>query len=440
MHAHEIPHAVQWHEGMLLAPHHFQQLASRQEAQIQYHLTALAPFQWGIRSLQIDTNLLVSGTLRIVDLEAILPDGLIVSYDANSEDPLELDLTKHADELAHKPIYAYLVVAVRKSQTTKGDLERYVSFVGDEVVDENTGSGAVQIPRLKPQLSLILNEILPAKYVGFPLLQISYRNEAYALTDYITPTPSVSPSSAIGGMCSAVARRLREKAMFLAEQARTPTAAVDIPHYIRIQTILHGLVAGLPHFEAVLSTGISHPFLLYTALCTIVGHLSTSGSNRVPPMLDPYDHTKLRDTFEQAQDFIFQVIAEAIPEAYLAVPFHYEDGEFMIQFDEQWRDRRLILGIRGSSGSTKVDMLGWGSECLIGSQSKIEMMRNNRVLGAKRDILEIQEDLPLSPDIILFALENDPEYIVSNERLNIFNIGDEQAQNTPAEIILYVAN
>jgi hypothetical protein len=68
------------------------------------------------------------------------------------------------------------------------------------------------------------------------------------------------------------------------------------------------------------------------------------------------------------------------------------------------------------------------------------MMRNNRVLGAKRDILEIQEDLPLSPDIILFALENDPEYIVSNERLNIFNIGDEQAQNTPAEIILYVAN
>ena len=42
--ASDIPEAIQWHEGMLLAPQHFQQLAWRQETLLHYATLAASPF------------------------------------------------------------------------------------------------------------------------------------------------------------------------------------------------------------------------------------------------------------------------------------------------------------------------------------------------------------------------------------------------------------
>ena len=36
MNAYEIPDAIQWHEGLLLTPQHFQQMSARHEALVQY--------------------------------------------------------------------------------------------------------------------------------------------------------------------------------------------------------------------------------------------------------------------------------------------------------------------------------------------------------------------------------------------------------------------
>jgi type VI secretion system protein ImpJ len=75
----DVPPAIQWHEGMLLAPQHFQWQSQRQEALLHYHSAAMNPFHWGVRHLRIDPVLLVDGTLRVLELEAVLPDGLVVS-------------------------------------------------------------------------------------------------------------------------------------------------------------------------------------------------------------------------------------------------------------------------------------------------------------------------------------------------------------------------
>ncbi|HHC24263.1 MAG TPA: hypothetical protein ENK58_02435, partial [Desulfobacterales bacterium] len=66
-----LPHAIQWSEGMLLAPQHFQQVNTRQEALLHYHLMTIAPFHWGIQKLEIDESLLLQdGTFRVSELEA----------------------------------------------------------------------------------------------------------------------------------------------------------------------------------------------------------------------------------------------------------------------------------------------------------------------------------------------------------------------------------
>jgi type VI secretion system protein ImpJ len=129
----EIPEAIQWHEGMLLVPQHFQQLALRHEALVHYHAYTTAPFYWGVRRLTIDQALLVSGTLRVLELEAIMPDGLIVTHGlrhGRGESALEIDLTPYAHEMTHKPLPVHLAVAAgtQGAVAANGALTRYASI------------------------------------------------------------------------------------------------------------------------------------------------------------------------------------------------------------------------------------------------------------------------------------------------------------------------
>ena len=89
----ELPESIAWYEGMLLWPQHFQQLTRRQEARLHFHALAIAPYHWGVRELHFDRVMLVRGMLRVIELEAILPDGLVVSHLARQGGmDLELDL------------------------------------------------------------------------------------------------------------------------------------------------------------------------------------------------------------------------------------------------------------------------------------------------------------------------------------------------------------
>lgn len=162
------PPALQWHEGMLLAPHHFQQFTARQDALLHYHLTAAAPYHWGVGRLEIDNSLLLEGVFRVVSLEAILPDGLIVDHREGDAD-LEVDLSPHENEMKSDGVTVHLCVPALRGARL---LERCRSVEGTPVADENTGEGEVAIPRLKPRLTLVAGQRAPAKYVSFPLARI----------------------------------------------------------------------------------------------------------------------------------------------------------------------------------------------------------------------------------------------------------------------------
>ena len=73
--ARDLPDLIQWHEGMLLAPQHFQQADLRSEGLLHYHTSVGAPFHWGIRRLQIDGRALASGIFHVSEIEVSCPMG-----------------------------------------------------------------------------------------------------------------------------------------------------------------------------------------------------------------------------------------------------------------------------------------------------------------------------------------------------------------------------
>src|SRR5271154_2061899 len=133
---------------MLLSPQHFQLAARRTEALAAYLLESAAPFCWGVQRLQIDASLLLEAVFRVVELEAVMPDGLLVLYPAGDDEPrLELDLKAAELDARMTPVTVHVAVAVRTEHASSGGLLRYRSVEGGPVVDENTGDNALAVPR-----------------------------------------------------------------------------------------------------------------------------------------------------------------------------------------------------------------------------------------------------------------------------------------------------
>ncbi len=436
--ADEIPQPIQWHEGMLLVPQHFQQSSWRNEMLVQYSALLVSPYCWGVRQMKLDVKVLAAGMIRVLTLEAVLPDGAIITFDHAEDGELMVDLSALSDDMRASEMTVHLALPARSASIVKGSLARYEAREGPLLADENTGDGEVRIPVLRPVLTLISGEKPPPKYVSMPIARVRFADEAFVLSEYIAPTMSVPLRSPLGELCSHLAARLREKAMFVSEQVRSPSAILEKPLMLENKGRMQSLVSGLPQLEAILATGTAHPFSLYLALCNLSGHLAALGTSLLPPAFAPYDHTDIRASFEEVLDFSLRMMNEGIPETYRAWPFNLKDRIFTLNFEAEWATRRLVLGMRISTGVTEKEMIAWGEECLIGSESVIPSLRDKRIRGANREFVETDRELVPVRGVLLFTLRPDPEFVKPGEILQIRNLGERGRQFSPLEIVLYV--
>ncbi len=435
-----IPHAIQWHEGMLLAPQHFQQLALRHEALVQYSALAISPYLWGIRRLKFDSDQLLTGSIVVQELEGIMPDGTVVFYEKGHTQELSLDLKPFADRLQNKPLMVHLAVPIRASQTSRGELQRYMSIEGDTISDENAADSEIRIPRLLPRLELLATDEPPAKYVSFPVAEVTLRDNVFGLTDFVPPLVEVPLQSQLSESCTLVARRLREKALVLSEQVRSPSSTSQMPSVLGNKSRIQCIVAALPALEALLATGRAHPYELYLALCNVAGNVAPLAPGMLPPTFPAYRHENLLASFVPVITFILKTLTEGISEIYTGFAFRMEKNSFKLDFRREWVDRRLVLALRSQAGYPEKDTIAWAESVLIGTSRFIESMRQRRVLGAQRQFVPSDEELLVTKGVVLFSLTPDSEYTRAGEVLEIVPATDRPDLPKPAEIILYVRN
>jgi type VI secretion system protein ImpJ len=476
--ADEIPEAIQWHEGLLLTPQHFQQMSLRQESLLQYVAGAVAPFGWGVRLFDWDKPALAGGMLRVLKLDAVMPDGLVVSYGARGErelgdGDLSLDLSPHAERMKDGDgVTVYLAVAARDLKQTAGgrdgnvptqeerpkaaaavrDAEqgavgsdgRYLSVEGAPVRDEHTGDGAVFIPRLRPHLKLLAGDEPGKDHVSFPLARVRYSGAAYTLEGFTPPSLAVARASELGRMCSDGVRHIREKAMFLGDRLRggpggggaDARAAFDRD----TETTLRCLLAPLPQLEALLATDVTHPFAVYLALCAAAGQVATLGGNFTPPRFRPYNHKELDNTFNEVLAYIRGRVEAGTASSFMRHAFAFDRNVFRIEFKPEWETKRLVLGIRGRQGMTEAELSRWGMECVIGSAPRMESLLRNRMRGARREFVEYDDDLVPTRGELLFLLTVDRDFVEPGQLLQIFNPGVQAQERHPSAIFMYVRN
>ncbi|MBV8518863.1 MAG: type VI secretion system baseplate subunit TssK [Acidobacteria bacterium] len=416
-----LPAAVHWSEGMLLSPHHFQRAAQRCDALPHYHASLASPFHWGV--VRFERNQPLGTLLKIFAVEAVLPDGLVVSHpsplDQASLD-LELDLAKLQPDVEQGKRTVYLAV------DRKEFARRYDFNATESVPDETTGKDHLDISVLRPRLQLVLARELPSSYSGFPVARLTIAEGVVKQLPYEPPRLSVGSDSVVHKRCSAIASRLRHTA-----EARAARAKNDLDERL----LVHGLVAALPPFEALLDSGVAHPFALYLAAATLLGHLSAAGV--VPQRLKAYIHDDLLASFSAVEAAADDLLRRTIKENWQSFTFTRDDDEYRLAVSEAWVGRTIHLGIRVPNGVSENDIDEWVRNSTIGLGSDMDRLRSLRVTGLRRHPMR-EDELRPAPGCVFYTLETPPGFRADAEDQLVIHDRGGAARRRPEEVSLYV--
>ena len=450
-----LPDAVQWSEGMLLSPQHFQQNDIQAQAMLHQRLASLTPNSWGVRHLQLDATRLADGVIRIVECDAVMPDGLPMVFRAMTAG-FDLSVAveaKFAADGAPAPVRVFLAIPPRSGalDVPSTTIRRYENLPGKKTLDEVTGIGDVFVERQRARFELFTEKSLPSGYHAVPLLEVV--RDAYgavALTSYHPPMFRIGASAFLGaqGLHQQFAalrndmwEKLRELAGSGVDDAPESVAVLGAEARMHLR-VAREVAACLPLIDTILFDPLSSPAQAWWAMAQIVGRMAAVGGNPRPLAMDPYRHADCHPQFQTALAFVKRKLA--------LINTDWDSPEF-IRVGEGTYERRLpedspqtvYLELRTREGQTANDLQAWMSEARIASEDLLPVLRQRRLPGASVRVLSAREvaGLGLRADALICAVTSQrlemPQGAVDSFRAGRAMVVQGDAMNAPAAIILH---
>jgi len=443
---------IQWHEGMLLAPQHFQQESARIDALVGWQTLAGQPAAWGVRRLVVDEALLSRGVLRISLLEAILPDGMAVRFDAaTSQDAtLELDLAPYTSAGANAStgeVPVYLVVGTTRSLRLPGQPSMFRPIASSLVADEVSEALEEEVPRMAARVALMAGQAPGAAWVALQLMTVVLDNEIVRRGAYWPAQLAVAMDSPLGLRARKLAALMRAKAVFLAQQSATNASRLeDRMAMLELRAQLASVTVHLPMLEATLALPVVQPLALYLALCAQLGALAALRPGAVPLVPPDYVHADSCQAFDTVLASL-ESLALEVSQQWRGVPFTFDGGLYTLALQPRWLEvqlegrsgSRLVIGLRGQS---EPELAAWMLGATIGSRTVSASLRDRRMPGAARTPIASAPELGLraATGTALFEVAIDPEFIVAGQELVISNENGTGARGgvRPQEIVLFI--
>ena len=435
-----LPDAVCWHEGMQLLPQHFQLQALRAEVLAALFAQAGNPWFWGVTLLEIDPAALSAGLVRILALEAILPDGLPVSIQPGTGVTLELDVGPAAAASANAQVTLYLAVnPLGRSGQVLPLQGRLQSLVGESVPDLASGEHPEPILVWRPNLRLV-TEAERVDSVCLPLLRIAKEGGGFVRQPYAPPAPQVLPESLLGQAVAELCARGREKCLFLAGRLRQAELAGNADDIEELRRQLAALWARLPEVEAALNSRVVSPQSLHGLLTGMAGSwCALDSANGVPPFA-PLDFVELKRGFDEVIQWLHQVL-DKVRVGYRCLPFAAIAQGFSIQLpDTQLRRQRLVVGLRMPAGTGQQDAQDWLSHAVIASERHVATLSRQRMNGLSHQAMSRSEQVSygLGEDTHLFVIQAGGEWFDPEQPLCL--VSGQAALASPWQVVLFTAN
>ncbi|MGO4378057.1 type VI secretion system baseplate subunit TssK [Pseudoduganella sp. RAF53_2] len=399
--------AILWHDGLLLAPLHFEQLTQRQEELVAYHVRSGFQYAWGVRRLELQPGRLAQNIVAVSQLEAVMPDGLLVTH-GDQHAPLQLVISDVMIEALRAPgarCPIYLAVPVDAQVAGRARLRSVERDDSD-------------LCRVRPNARLVAEaDLTPAAEVHLPLLNLKFEKQQLQIEPFLPPLLDIDfmpldGQSSLRSRGIALYRRLGETERQLAAVA---AECGDRLRRLELREQLHCVSSGMPQLGGTLTLDGVTPLQLYMALCHVLGSVAILRNlAEATPDVPPYLHRNPGRTF----DTLFGLIdarLDTIERRCTELAFDRNTHGFSLLMDtdmlEGWpapslnasegaeTRQVLLVGVRGLSPEQAER---WMASATIVSSGQLEDVRERRVRGAAR------YGIDPSGGLVLLAAEPDP--------------------------------
>ncbi len=397
-----LPEPLQWAEGMLLSPQHFQQNDIYWHEQLAHRVRCSRPYAWGLWDLKVDEKKLLNGILRIHHVEAILPDGLPVQFPASSDDQLsDYNFAAHPSlKGLNGYLTLHLVVAkrMRGAASEHSDLRRYRPIPGGTALDENTGSGEIELDRLRACLMILPEDQLTGGHEHIPLLRIKRQGKGFRLTSYHPPLLRARGANFLGK--HAILEHLDSMLRKIVKHASGQSGDAEG------QRLVYALTAAMPALDIMVQSGETHPFDLYLGLANLLGQIAQIAPSPLSTMNTlAYQHNDIYPGFYEMLSVINQLIGDVHVGHQTTGFTRISQGVFEIELKADWDLDDLYVEVRGKDTT---GLENWMRDTHIGQSPLHAQLRRRRLPGAGRKIArdDLSRRLPVAKGAVLFSLIN----------------------------------
>lgn len=366
---------VVWYEGLFLQPHHLQQQERYFERYADLRSRWLVPHSWGFTHIELDPGLLSTGKFGLQKAEGVFQDG--TPFRMPEDDPLPdaIDIPpKVRDEIV------YLALPVRRpgSRDVARDgatdtLARH-DVTGVKISDAtSTAEGEVSMEVGGLRTTLRLASEMSGVFTGIPLAHIveCRADQRVVLEDRFMPTVLQSTvSTRLVSLLRDLIGKLHQQGDAIAARmgATGRGTSGELANVLMLQII--------NKYEPVMThvaRGGMHPEQLFRLWMEAAGELSTFAESRRLPALPPYQHERLRESFEP----LFAVLYKYLDfQPVTAVPIPLEERRFgywlaRVQERSLLDTAIFVLGVRADLTADEVQRRV-AAQLKIGPPERIE--------------------------------------------------------------------
>lgn len=326
------PKRLVWYEGMTLDPHHFQQWERYQQGSLNLRVRALAYLDWGLTSVEVDTEAISNGLVRLKSCSGFMRDGTPFDMPGSDAIPTGRSVDKFfpaTDEKLRVMLAIPIESADGRNCYLDGETqERQVRFIREyiSVSDTNTGSNERQISVARKNFALLFGTEPQEEFITLPIIEIVRSADGrFALNAKFVPTClSIGASENLAAITRRLLELLIAKANALSERRnQQPSGQIEFTTAdIKIFWLLHTLNTFIPQLNYHSIKQQCHPEQLFMILLSLAGQLTTFSSDTDIHVRDfpQYDHTEPSPSFIQIDSIIRQLLETAITTNSFMVP------------------------------------------------------------------------------------------------------------------------
>jgi type VI secretion system protein ImpJ len=422
-------HRVVWTKGMFLTPQQFQTQDQFFEDALQFRMAASQFANWGVTRLDIDSEALGNGLVRLSRCCGIMPDGEPFDMPDADELPASRAVAEHFPPFRDALDVFLGIPEIRpraRNVSIPGPGEtdsalpttRYLAETR-MFTDENTGAEEKPVQVARRTFRLLFDDEYRDGFSTLRIAQVTRNAAGMPIPNprVIAPCLNLASSEYLSMLLRRQIEILATKSATLSgpRRQRGKITAEFSPSETANFWLLHTVNSYLPELQHIWKVRKGHPEAVYVAMLRLAGALSTFSLEAHPENLPDYDHDDLGRCFTLLDQNIRDLMETVIPSKFVSVPLEIKDRFIWggaISEDQYFRDSQFFLAVSAKMGVD--DIIRKVPQLIkISAQDDIQRLVRNSLPG-----LTLRH-VPVPPSAIPMKLDN--QYFALNQGGELWN-------------------